>query len=53
MWVMVTMIGAQEVTVFSHVLLPRAASAAEADAMIKEAAAEIFAVLKRLSIRTQ
>ena len=51
MWVLVTMLDKHEVTVISHTLLPRDASPADTELATKQAGAELFAILKRISIR--
>lgn len=50
-WVFVTTIEAQEVSIFCHELLPRGMSDSDTEDLIKQAGVELHALMKRVSIR--
>ena len=50
-WVFVTTIEAQELSIFCHELLPRGMSDSDTEELIKQAGVELHALMKRVSIR--
>jgi TonB family protein len=52
-WVFVTSIEAQELSLFCHELLPRGLSEAETQEVIKQAGVELHALMKRISVRAR
>ena len=53
MWVFVTSIGTQELSLFCHELLPRGLSDSDTQDLVKQAGVELQSLMKRISIRAR